>query len=116
MRYGSTPLSPPSTGGGGGVLRKYDYACMAAAALAYLVLHQAYSVGFVSFDDRVRKFLKPSSQRSHLKEIVHEMNHGATREKTRMAPLFRAGVIAHFRLPELPRPYRTGNPRFADFA
>jgi uncharacterized protein (DUF58 family) len=76
MRYGSGPVS------------KYDYACMATAALAYLVLHQADSVGFVTFDDRVRKFLRPSSQPSHLKEIVHEMNAGAGREKTRMGPLF----------------------------
>jgi uncharacterized protein (DUF58 family) len=76
MRYGSGPVS------------KYDYACMAAAGLAYLVLHQADSIGFVTFDDRIRKFLKPSSQRSHLKEVVHEMNRGPTREKTHMAPLF----------------------------
>jgi uncharacterized protein (DUF58 family) len=76
MRYGSGPIS------------KYDYACMAASALAYLVLHQADSVGFVAFDDQVRKFLKPSSQPSHLKEIVHVMNEGVGREKTRMAPLF----------------------------
>jgi uncharacterized protein (DUF58 family) len=61
---------------------------MEAAALAYLVLHQGDSIGFVTFDDRVRKFLKPSSQPSHLKEIVHVMSAGATREKTAMAPLF----------------------------
>src|SRR5881227_930336 len=59
MRYGSGPVS------------KYDYACMAAASLAYLVQHQADSVGFVTFDSQVRSFLKPSSQPSHLKEIVH---------------------------------------------
>jgi hypothetical protein len=41
----------------------------------------------VTFDDQVRKFLKPSSQPSHLKEVVHVMNEGAAREKTRMAPL-----------------------------
>jgi uncharacterized protein (DUF58 family) len=75
MRYGSSAVS------------KYDYACMAAAGLAYLVLHQADSVGFVSFDDQIRKFLRPSSQPSHLKEIVHVMNMGASREKTLMAPL-----------------------------
>ncbi len=76
MKYGSGPVT------------KYDYACMAAAALAYLVLHQTDSVGFVTFDNQVRKFLKPSSQPSHLKEIVHEMNQGGGREKTAMAPLF----------------------------
>ncbi len=75
MRYGSGPVS------------KYDYACMAAAGLAYLVLHQADSVGFVTFDDQVRHFLKPSSQPSHLKEIVHLMNRGAAREKSHVGPL-----------------------------
>jgi uncharacterized protein (DUF58 family) len=76
MRYGSGPVT------------KYDYACMAVAGLAYLVLHQTDSVGFVTFDKQIRKFLKPSSQPSHLKEMVHEMNRGSGHEKTAMAPLF----------------------------
>src|SRR5437879_8306337 len=67
---------------------KYDYACMVAAALAYLILHQQDSVGLVTFDDQVRKFLRPSSQPSHLKDLIQIMNLGATREKTRLAPLF----------------------------
>ena len=76
MKYGSSAV------------KKYDYACMASAALAYLVLHQADSVGFVTFDNQVRRFLKPSSQPSHLKEIIHLMNQGGGHEKTSMAPLF----------------------------
>jgi len=76
MRYGSGPVT------------KFDYACMAAASLAYLVLHQNDSVGFVTFDNQVRKLLKPSSQPSHLKEMVHLMNRGGGREKTDMGPLF----------------------------
>jgi uncharacterized protein (DUF58 family) len=76
MRYGS-----------GGVT-KYDYACMASAALAYLVLQQSDSVGLVSFDNQVRQFLRPSSQPSTLKDVVHVMNQDGFREKSRMAPLF----------------------------
>lgn len=76
MKYGSGPMT------------KYDYACTAAAALAYLVLHQSDSVGFVAFDQSVRTFIKPSSQPSHLKEIINIMNLGVGREKTRMAPMF----------------------------
>ncbi|HYT95184.1 MAG TPA: DUF58 domain-containing protein [Gemmataceae bacterium] len=76
MRYGSGKVS------------KYDYSCIAAAALAYLVLQQADSVGFVTFDNQIRKFLKPSSQPSHLKEMVHVMNQGSRREKSQMAPIF----------------------------
>src|SRR6202008_2903861 len=70
MRYGSGPVS------------KYDYACMSAAALAYLTLHQQDSVGLVTFDNQVRHFLKPSSQASHLKQFVNILNQGPGRERT----------------------------------
>jgi uncharacterized protein (DUF58 family) len=76
MQYSSGPVS------------KYDYACMSAAAMAYLTLHQQDSVGFVTFDNQVRNFLRPSSQPSHLKPIVNVMNRGAAREKTSLAPIF----------------------------
>jgi uncharacterized protein (DUF58 family) len=76
MRYGSGPIT------------KYDYACMTAAALSYLTLHQSDSVGFVTFDSQVRSFLRPSSQPSHLKEIVHAMNKGCGDQKTSLAPIF----------------------------
>ncbi len=76
MRYGSKGVS------------KYDYACMAAAALAYLVLQQGDSVAMVTFDDQIRDIRKPSSQPSHLKELVHIMNQTRVREKSRMGPVF----------------------------
>src|SRR5947209_11749827 len=77
MRYGSKD----------GV-SKFDYACVSAAALAYLVLHQADAVGFVTFDRQVRSFLKPSTQPSHLKEMVRVMNQGVGAEKSHIGPLF----------------------------
>ena len=76
MRYASGPVS------------KYDYACLTAAALSYLILHQQDSVGLATFDDQVRQFVRPSSQPSHLKQLVRVMNQGAAREKTRLAPIF----------------------------
>ena len=60
---------------------------MAAASLAYLILQQSDSVGLVTFDNQIRHFMKPSSQPSHLKEMIRVMNQGATQTKTRMAPL-----------------------------
>jgi uncharacterized protein (DUF58 family) len=69
-------------------LSKYDYACMSAAALAYLVLHQADAVGLVTFDRQVRSFLKPSTQPSHLKEMIRVMNQGVGAEKSHIGPLF----------------------------
>src|SRR5438445_3111716 len=76
MQYRSGPVS------------KYDYACMVAAALAYLILHQQDSVGLVTFDDEIRKALRPTSQPSQLKQIVQVMNIGAARAKTSLAPIF----------------------------
>jgi len=76
MQYRSGPVS------------KYDYACMIAAALSYLILHQQDSVGLVTFDDQVRQVLKPSSQPSHLKPLLQILNQGAAREKTSLAPIF----------------------------
>jgi len=77
-----------SMGYGSGQVTKYDYACFMAAALSYLILHQQDSVGLMTFDDQPRKFLKPSSQPSQLKEIVKIMNAGLGREKTQLAPIF----------------------------
>jgi uncharacterized protein (DUF58 family) len=71
-----------------GTVTKFDYACLMAAALSYLILHQQDSVGLVTFDDQVRAFLRPLSQPSHLKEIVGVMNRGPERQKTRLGPIF----------------------------
>ncbi len=76
MQYGSGPVT------------KFDYACMTAAALAYLTLHQQDSAGLVTFDNQIRQFLRPSSQPSHFKQIVNLMNLGAGREKTGLVPIF----------------------------
>jgi uncharacterized protein (DUF58 family) len=76
MAYGSTPTS------------KYDFAALVAASLAYLILHQQDSVGLATFDDKIRKLLRPTSQPSHLKEIIKVLNLGPDRAKTRMAPIF----------------------------
>jgi uncharacterized protein (DUF58 family) len=76
MRYGSKQVT------------KYDYASMAAASLAYLVLQQSDSIGLVTFDNQVRTFLKPSSQPSNLKEMIRVLNQGSSQAKTNMAPLF----------------------------
>ncbi|MFN4259909.1 MAG: DUF58 domain-containing protein [Gemmataceae bacterium] len=71
-----------------GEVSKYDYACMIAAALAYLTLNQQDSVGLVTFDDQVRQFLRPLSQPSRLKDLIQVMNQGAGARKTNLGPLF----------------------------
>jgi uncharacterized protein (DUF58 family) len=83
MRYGSVPAK-----GDHGATTKYDYACLMAAALAYLILHQQDSVGLITFDRQIRSFIKPSSQPSHFKEIIRALNRGCGGEKTSLAPIF----------------------------
>lgn len=71
-----------------GTVSKYDYACLTAASLAYLILHQQDSVGLATFDNQVRKLLRPMSHPAYLKEIAQVLNRGPAREKTRLAPIF----------------------------
>src|SRR6187551_3825322 len=42
-------------------LSKFEYAQCAAAAIAYLVLHQRDAVGLVTFDHEIREVIRPSS-------------------------------------------------------
>jgi uncharacterized protein (DUF58 family) len=84
MLYGSGPTRAD----GKPLVTKYDYACMAAAALGYLILSQQDAAGLVTFDNGIRQFLKPSTQASHLKQIVNLLNKGGGREKTNLAPIF----------------------------
>jgi uncharacterized protein (DUF58 family) len=70
------------------LVSKYDYACMGASALAYLILQQQDSAALVTFDDQVRDFLRASSQPSHLKQMVTCLNKGGGREKTDLGPIF----------------------------
>jgi uncharacterized protein (DUF58 family) len=72
---------------GSGPLRKYDYACMAAASLAYLIVQQSDSVGLAVFDAQVRKFLRPSGQVSHLKDVIRGLGEGPSTAPTRLGPV-----------------------------
>ena len=69
-------------------MSKLDYARRAAAALAYLVLHQQDSVGLVAFDSEIRSMVRASSNPSHLKEILHVMEGASAERKTSIGPIF----------------------------
>ena len=64
------------------LVRKYDYAATAAASLAYLTLQQSDAVGLVTYDDAVRQLVRPTSQPSHLKQIVNVLNQGPGPRRT----------------------------------
>ena len=67
---------------------KLDYARRAAAALAYLVLHQQDSIGLVAFDSEIRSLVRASSNPSHLKEILHVMEGTSAERETSIGPIF----------------------------
>src|SRR2546423_8750908 len=85
MNYGSGAVDADNQP----LIRKCDYAAMSACALAYLTLQQQDAAGLATFDNQVRDFLRPSSQPSHLKQMVQILNRGAgAREKTNLAAIF----------------------------
>lgn len=69
-------------------LSKLEYAQCIAASLAYLVLQQQDSVGLVTFDSEVRSLVRPSSNPSHLKQLLHVMESSEPHRKTRTGPIF----------------------------
>lgn len=78
MRYQS-PEAP---------LSKLEYAQCIAASLAYLVLEQQDSVGIATFDQEVRALVRPSSNPSHLKQIVHVLSENVPAKKTAIGVIF----------------------------
>src|SRR3954467_3475056 len=55
-----------------GGLTKAKYATRLAACLAYLMLGQQDSVGLVTFDTKVRRYIPPRSRVSHLRVLIEE--------------------------------------------
>ncbi len=54
-------------------LSKFDYAICLAAALCYLMINQQDPVGLVTFDTRLRDFLKPKSKRTQLATVLSHL-------------------------------------------
>ena len=71
-----------------GNVTKLQYAQYVAAALAYMVLQQQDSVGLATFDEKVGRYLKPSGQPSHLKELFHLMDVSPAGEKSDLGAIF----------------------------
>ena len=69
-------------------MSKFDYARRAAAALAYLVLHQQDSVGLIAFDSEIRTLVRAGDNPSHLKELLHAMETASAGRKTSVGPIF----------------------------
>src|SRR5438046_6323160 len=67
-------------------LSKLAYAQCAAAALAYLVLHQRDAVGLVTFDQEIRQLIRPSSNPTQLKQLLRVMEETTAARKPRTGP------------------------------
>jgi uncharacterized protein (DUF58 family) len=69
-------------------MSKLEYAKTAAAALAHLILQQQDSVGLVTFDREIRSVVRPSSNPSHLKQVLHVMDQARPERKTATGAVF----------------------------
>ncbi len=67
---------------------KLQYAQFVAATLAYIVLQQQDSVGLAAFDEQIGRYLRPSGQPSHLKELLHLMDVTPARRKSDVGVVF----------------------------
>ncbi len=87
-RSWSTPASRWPTARRGAAVSKLEYAQYVAAALAHIVIRQQDAVGLATFNTSVTRFLGPSSQAAHLKQLVHVMEHTAPGGETALGPIF----------------------------
>jgi uncharacterized protein (DUF58 family) len=90
--------------GPGSPMSKLAYAQSAAASLSYLVLHQHDSVGLVTFDQEIRRLVRPSSSPMQLKQLLDVIEQSTAAHKTRTGPIFhdlaerlaRRGIVVIF--------------------
>jgi len=75
-------------GGNGGGPSKYEYATRLAASLAYLMLQQQDSVGLVTFDTQIRRYIPPRSRVSHLRVLIDELQRGRPGGETELSDVF----------------------------
>jgi uncharacterized protein (DUF58 family) len=69
-------------------LTKYHYATRLAASLAYLMIGQQDSVGLVTFDTKIRKYIPPRSRVSHLRVLIDELQRGQPGGETELGEVF----------------------------
>ena len=74
--------------GGAGGVSKYQYAVRLAACLAYLMLGQQDSVGMVTFDTKVRRYIPPRSRVSHLHVLMDELQKSKPGGETALSDVF----------------------------
>lgn len=79
MRYGAQAKVPWS---------KFDHAATAAASLAHLLQRQQDAVGLVTFNNSIQTNLRPNSNPSHFKRVVHELETTSVDDQTEVCQVF----------------------------
>jgi uncharacterized protein (DUF58 family) len=69
-------------------LSKFAYARHLAAALSYLFIRQQDAVGLVTFDDKVRRYLRPTAKPSQVRLILDDLIQTEPGNDTRCADTF----------------------------
>lgn len=72
---------------GAGAEQKLEYARRLAAALAYLMISQADSVGLVTFDTEVREQVPPRASSGHFNTLLKSLAQTEARGETNLAPI-----------------------------
>jgi len=67
---------------------KFEYATKLAACLSFLMLQQQDSVGLVTFDTKIRRYIPPRSRVSHLKVLIDELEKGQVGGETELGDVF----------------------------
>ena len=69
-------------------LSKHDYAIRTAACLSWLMLQHQDSVGLVTFDTAIRRYIPPRARPRHLKHIMTELAAQQPGAETSLADVF----------------------------
>ena len=70
-------------------LTKHDYAVRVAACLTQLMLQQQDSVGLVTFDTKVRRYIPPRARPKHMYAIMRELAATQPADETDLSEVFR---------------------------
>ena len=73
---------------GAGGMTKFEYATKLSACLAYLMLQQQDSVGLVTYDTKIRRYIPPRSRVSHLRVLIEELEKGEVGGETELGDVF----------------------------
>jgi uncharacterized protein (DUF58 family) len=73
-------------------LSRHEYGVRTAACLAHLMLQQQDSVGLMTFDTKIRRYIPPRARPRHLNAIIEELSLAQPGEETALADVVQQTV------------------------